>query len=75
MTISCVTDFNKVTIKMVGCDDLVLLRPPAVTLSDWERFWGVQPYPNIIGRGPQFTQEDVRGNNERRVNNLGQETR
>lgn len=72
-SISCITDFDKVTIKMAGCDPLVIQRPKSVTITEWNEFWGVTLYPAMPYGG--FTQEDVRLNNERRVNNLnGQES-
>lgn len=67
-SISCDVDFDKVTIKMFGVPDVVIEKPPTVTIGDWQAFWPRNPYPAMRG-GVQFTQKDADDNNKRRLAN------
>lgn len=69
--IEAITDYDKVTIKMVGADPVVIQRPQSITIREWQLFWGLPDYPpSCGGYKSRFTQADADANNRRRLEQL-----
>lgn len=65
--IEAITDYDKVTIKMVGAEPVVIQRPQGVTIREWQLFWGLSDYPRPPFNKSRFSQADAEANNRRRL--------
>jgi hypothetical protein len=54
-----ICDFDKVSIKMLGEKEIIIKRPPSVSVQEWFDFWGGDVAPQGTNWGPKFTHDEA----------------